>query len=288
MDRLRSRWDWIVRNKFVTYVIVFTVGLLVFVVVMVCRHWGWIVTESGSTIIRNLGLVIGGLIAIGFGIWRGVVADRQARSSQDQAKAALHQAETSQRGLLNERYQKGAEMLGSEVLSVRLGGIYALQSLAEDEPEQYHFQIMRLFCAFVRYPTADNTRPTVTERISKRVREDVQDAMTAIGNRSDTDIALEKKENFRLDLSGAYLVNVQLSDANLSNMVMVDTNLRDANLRNTDLSNVGLGGVSETVGLIQFQLDIACADPENPPRMDGLCDAETGNPLRWRGPPCRK
>ena len=63
MDWLRSRWDWIVRNKFLTCVIVFAVGLLVFGVVMVCRHWGWIVTESGSTIIRNLGLVIGGLIA---------------------------------------------------------------------------------------------------------------------------------------------------------------------------------------------------------------------------------
>ena len=45
-------------------------------------------------------------------------------------------------------------MLGSEVLSVRLGGIYALQRLAEEWPDQYHIQIMRLFCAFVRLPTS--------------------------------------------------------------------------------------------------------------------------------------
>ena len=43
------------------------------------------------------------------------------RASHDQAKAALHQSETSQRGLLNERYQKGAEMLGSKDLCVRSG-----------------------------------------------------------------------------------------------------------------------------------------------------------------------
>ena len=37
---------------------------------------------------------------------------------------------------------------------------YALQRLAEEHPERYHIQIMRLFCAFVRNPTGNkqNTR----------------------------------------------------------------------------------------------------------------------------------
>ena len=59
--------------------------------------------ESWSTIIRNFGLVIAAVIALWFAKKRIVVSDRQA--------------ETAQRGLLNERYQKGAEMLGSRVLS---------------------------------------------------------------------------------------------------------------------------------------------------------------------------
>ena len=44
-------------------------------------------------------------------------------------------------------------MLGNDVLSVRLMGgirIIALQRLAEEHPEQYHVQIMRLFCALAR------------------------------------------------------------------------------------------------------------------------------------------
>ena len=79
-------------------------------------HWEWVVSsseESGSTILRNLGFVYGGLIAIWIAVWRGVVADRQAeaskrqaQSSLEQAKAAQDQAETSQRSLLNERYQR--------------------------------------------------------------------------------------------------------------------------------------------------------------------------------------
>ena len=93
--------------------------------VLLYDYWDWLATvppgrESGSTTIRNVSLVIGGVIAIGLASWRSWVA-------QCQANAALKQAETAERGLLNERYQKGAEMLGSKVLTVRLGGIYALQ-----------------------------------------------------------------------------------------------------------------------------------------------------------------
>ena len=90
-------------------------------------QWDWIVTgptgeESGSTTLRNLGLVSGGFIAIWIAIWRGDVADRQAQASQEQARASLNQVEISRLSLLNERYQKRAEMLGSTALYVRLGG----------------------------------------------------------------------------------------------------------------------------------------------------------------------
>ena len=79
--------------------------------------------ESLSTTVRNIGLLIGGVVAILLAVWRSIVAERQA--------------DTAQQGLLNERYQRGAEMIGSDVLSVRLGGIYALQRLAAEHPEQY-------------------------------------------------------------------------------------------------------------------------------------------------------
>ncbi len=283
-----------------------------------CREWlvmGSNCRESGSTTLRNLGLVVGGLLAIGFGIWRGVVADRQAKASQDQAK-------TSQRGLLNERYQKGAEMLGSEVLAVRLGGIYALQRLAEDEPEEYHVQIMRLLSSFVRNPTEEvnglsKRLVTASQPIIRTVREDVQAALTAIrsySNYSGLGIALEKKKHFRLNLAGANmngatlmganlidaeldntdLTKANLSVTNLTNAVLFKTNLTEADLSYTNLTKTELAMANLTSailckskGLTQEQLDQACADPDNPPKLEGLCDAETGLPLEWRGKPCR-
>ena len=164
--------------------------------------------ESLSTTVRNLGLVIGGVIAILLAVWRSVVGSSQA--------------DTAQRSLQNERYQKGAEMLGNNVLSVRLGGVYALRRLAEEHPEQYHVQIMRLFCAFVRNPTETNTgedsRNTeeVPPHTPPSLREDVQTVMMAIGNRSSVHLHLEAQTRLQLDMRGSDLRGAELSDMNLT------------------------------------------------------------------------
>ena len=157
-------------------------------------------TESFSTTLRNVALVIGGVAAILLAVWRSRVSERQATIAQ-------YQAETAQQSLMNERYQRGAEMLGSEVLSVRLGGIYALQRLAVEHPNQYHIQIMRLFCAFVRLPTKDQSLEVGQAAIEPGtlvgIRQDVEAIMEAIGSRAQSRIDIERKEDFRLDLRGA-------------------------------------------------------------------------------------
>ena len=317
--------------------------------------WGWVRNfgdwlrktpdkyESGSTTVRNLGLILAGLIALPLTLWRIRVADRQA-------KAAHRQVETSQRSLLNEEYQKGAEMLGSEVLSVRLGGIYALARLARQHPAEYHVQIMRLFCTFVRHPTKDqdeknSEKSTSLDSETKQAppRADIQAVMEAIKNRGkDAAVALEPTDGFmwnlestnlnglRLDnvnlfrarlgkanlvgtvlvgadLSGSLLAGADLSnahlfhanllgavldEANLTNAKIVSTNLKGADLRNSNLcdamilyANLSYANLSGATGLTQAQLDEAIADPNNPPTLSGVFDAETGEQLLWRGGP---
>ena len=242
--------------------------------------------ESGSTIIRNLGLVIAAAIALWFAKKRIVVADRQA-------DAAQRQQATAQRGLLNERYQKGAEMLGNKGLSVRLGGICAFARLAREHPRDYHTQIMRLLCAFVRNPSGKPVEaPLSTDGLTPaaefirgqdkaddedgvdrplRVREDVQAVMTAVGERSEAQIAIEEEKAYRLDLIGANLKfvrlfdavlgNVDLLKADLTNAVLIGAklksakltgakltgaNLEDADLKSTRLFDVNLGSVKLT------------------------------------------
>ena len=191
--------------------------------------WEWLSGgESGSTTIRNIALVVAGLIAVPLTLWRSFVADRQAR--------------TAQQGLLNERYQKGAEMLGSEVLSVRLAGVYALQSLATEHPGQYHIQVMRLFCAFVRLPTRDQSAESRATAIRRPgtltgIRQDVESVMEAIGSRARMGIALEGSGDFRLDLRGAYLGEAEILDADLSNAMFHYSNLSGVNFANTNLTD---------------------------------------------------
>ena len=272
--------------------------------------WGWLRKtpngyESVSTTIRNLGLFLAAPIALWLAIWRARVADRQSQ--------------TAQQSLVNERYQKGAEMLGSDVLSVRLGGIYALERLAREHPGEYHMQIIRLFCAFVRNPTEESrediekTKIETVEGMEERgegkhkLPEDVREIARVIQERTNKQIEMEQQVEYRLDLYGANLVGADLGGANLCRASLVRAKLRnaflggadltgallfdseldgeylgllDANLTNTDLSRV--------IGLTQRQLDTAIADPDNPPKLDGALDAETGEQLEWRGKPSQR
>lgn len=252
----------------------FTLLVLVAEVTFAVLFWCWLSAgESGSTTIRNLGLVVAATIGLPIAIWRSKVAERQAA--------------TAQRGLLNERYQKGAEMLGSEVLSVRLGGIYALARLGREHPSDYHTQIMNLLCAFGRHPagkaveaaeTINGGSSTETAQYNKgwdeegndcpqRVREDVQAVMTAVRERSEAQIEIETEAEYQLDLSGAvlsgtdlyyaklirakltaakliraYLFSADLTGADLRKANLADANLRAAVLRKANLDDANLSG----------------------------------------------
>ena len=211
--------------------------------------------ESGSTTVRNIGLVVAGAVALPLGLWRSIVANRQSV--------------TAQQGLLNERYQQGAEMLGSNVLAVRLGGIYALQRLAKEHPQQYHIQIMQLLCAFVRHPTEHEEI-----EISQNLRQDIQAALHAISGCHRDQSEIEHNENYRLELQNSntsygILANLDLSraiflganlsyailirsdlsgadisQANLCSADLTDSNLNDASIWSSDLTKTNLRGTS--------------------------------------------
>ena len=295
---VKSDWFWITA---------WAVLVIVASLISIPYYWDWLsAEESNSATIRNIFLAAAALIALPLAIWRSTVAGRQADTAQQQSEIA-------QRGLLNERYQKGAEMLGSRVLPVRLGGIYALQSLASENPEQYHIQIMRLFCAFVRNldGVQDGSLTPAIEIGSggeekgndqpPRMREDVQAVMEAIGGRDELGGGyLEKEDSVELyfgeaNLSFLRLDNADLSNASFSKANLSGTSFSKANLSGAKLWKTSLSGAtfteaylaatdfSQSTGLTQNQLSQACADPHSPPVLNSVFDAETGEPVIWRG-----
>ena len=186
--------------------------------------------ESLSTTIRNMGLLIGGGAAVLLAVWRSAVSERQA--------------DTAQQSLLNERYERGAAMLGSDAVSVRLGGIYALQRLASEHPHKYHVQIIKLFCAYVRNPTRQVTSQIEQhgdeEERNPQLREDVQAVIAAIGGRGELGIAIERREKLVLDLHGADLSFARLSGANLAGADLSHANLRQTSFFDTTPSGPDL------------------------------------------------
>ena len=295
----------------------------VIVIVLIVVFWDWLSDgESGSTTIRNVGLVVGGAIALWIAVWRSRIAERQA--------------DTAQQDLRNKRHQESAGMLGSDVLAARLAGIYALQRLAQDHPWEHHIEVMKLLCAFVRNPTADAALE------ADEVREDVQVAIDAIGACHERQLLLEAGEKFWLDLHGADLREAKLMGRNFSSASWPDPDIKlssmaelftfrrgpdfseaklqlaqlqlaklqradfteaklqhanytgadlsearfsDADLKHALLSGAVLSGAafSTATNLTQEQLDHAIADPQNPPKLEGVLDEETGEQLVWRG-----
>ena len=228
-------------------------------------------TVSNSETLRNVGLLIGGGLAFVFAVWRAWIAEgqssaaqrqaetahRQAENVQSQIDIAQSQAETAQQSLLNERYQRGAEMLGSRVLAVRIGAIDALTRLAQEHPLQYHVQVMQLMCAFAREP-GGNRKDLVIEIARgddeplRRLRSDVQAAMSTIGNRSAKARALEQQENYVPNLTGACLSYLWLEKANLSYVDLSVADLTEAYLHRTKLHRAILASANLSGATLAF------------------------------------
>ena len=226
---------WSGRLWFMVVVVI----LLVVGGVLSSVFWGWLrsgagTPESNSATIRNVSLLIGAAIALVFAVWRSWVAERQATTAQ-------HQAETADRGLLNDRYQKAADMLGSSVLTARLGGIYALQGLAEQHPELYHVQTMRLLCAFLRNPPVDREGGNgQTDSEEKGLREDLQIAVWAISTCHAKHSSFEDTNQYLLDLGRVDFRYAYLSGANLSTAILTHANLSSSHLMSANLNSASL------------------------------------------------
>ena len=222
----------------------FVMGLIVLIGMAVtlgsAYHWeGLGGIQSPSETVRNVGLATAAPFILIFAAWRARIADAQSQ--------------TARLSLMNERYQNGAELIGSSILATRLGGIYALLHLAQEDPQTYHVIIMRLLCSFVRHPPNDSALPLPPIG----TREDVQAAMDAIAAARRTRGALdfEKTENYRpdlavaqlrganlacMDLSGMDFAHADFSCASLSGSKLIGSHLFDVRLDGSDLSQANL------------------------------------------------
>jgi hypothetical protein len=128
-------------------------------------------------------------------------------------------------------------------LDVRIGGIYALERIARDSPED-HPIVIEVLAAFVRVHSREQwPQPhtnTVTEESvvpPRRTRPDVQTALTVIGRRN-----AEQDRGQAVDLAGANLTSADLkgallSGAKLTGVILHNADLEEAHLEVADLED---------------------------------------------------
>ncbi|MDG4838368.1 pentapeptide repeat-containing protein [Micromonospora sp. WMMD967] len=79
------------------------------------------------------GAAIGALLVSGVGV---IYTGRSVKVAADSVAAARDEIRLSEQGQVNERYSRGVEHLGSDSLDVRVGGILALEQIANDAPSR--------------------------------------------------------------------------------------------------------------------------------------------------------
>lgn len=126
--------------------------------------------------------------------------------------------ELSREGQITDRFTKAISQLGDDQITVRLGGLYALERIAKDSPKD-HWTVMEILSSYVRDKSPRNVAPQNQETKSLpnephrvlKVPTDIQTALTIIGRRN-IGLGLERQEPDYIDLSNTALQGVKLND----------------------------------------------------------------------------
>jgi uncharacterized protein YjbI with pentapeptide repeats len=183
----------------------------------------------------------------------------------------------TQTRLITERFSKAVEQLGSEKIEVRLGGIYALERIAQDS-DRDHWTIMEVLTSFIKEKTSvkrlskekirvkayerwqqdekgmsdqQNWNSAIRDLATELMTKDIQAALTVIGRRRHKKDPPDKRLNLsyihlscanlhRAFLQRASFYNVDFYAADLSNADFSNADLKSANFTNANLQGAEL------------------------------------------------
>jgi uncharacterized protein YjbI with pentapeptide repeats len=168
------------------------------------------------------------------------VAWQNLQATRKNVEIAEDNLRTSEAKQLTERFTSAVNQLGSDgedKITIRLGGIYALERIAKDS-ENDHWTIMEVITAFVREKSL-SLKQEYLSQINEQLRQpqDIQAILTVLKRRN-----LNKDKDGVLDLKKTNLRYADLSGINFSGANLEDTDLRDTDLSDTDFSEANLRG----------------------------------------------
>lgn len=169
-------------------------------------------------------------------------------------KIAQENLKIAQEGQITELFTRAVDQLGNPAMEIRLGGIYALERIANESDKDY-WPIMEILTAYARSNSSieivrnqkindivmDIQANESTKRKAsgiRRVSLDIQAILTVIKRRKNY---FNNGESNILILRATYLEEADLTETHLEGVDLTETNLRQANLEGAHLEGADLG-----------------------------------------------
>lgn len=202
-----------------------------------------------------------------------VVAGLNHKIARDEHRLANRNHDLARRGQITERYGRAIEHLNNDNLGIRLGGIYALEGITREEPQE-HQAVYSVLAAFigthqggerpsvapperssgvvnVPIPLPDDVRTAlsvIARRPDHTASRDLARSLFGVGGRARFSLSRVQLENARLQCAGlagahielATLTHADLRWANLTDAFLTETDLRGANLAGAFLNGAYL------------------------------------------------
>jgi hypothetical protein len=174
------------------------------------------------------------VLAVLVGAWLGF---QQLTEDRDQAR---QDRQLTRQGQASERFTRAIDQLSSRRVETRIGGIYGLDQIAEQSPENTG-PVAEVLLAWL------NGRPRPPTQPYAPLRErapDVQAALSVLTRQRYFSIVAFRLDLQGLDLKGADLPNANLFGALLRDADLTRSRLDGADLRDAHLSHADLDGAS--------------------------------------------
>jgi len=189
---------------------------------------------------KTLAQIIGGILVLA-GLYYTQDSLRVTQEAGDKSR------ELTRQGQITDRFTKAVEQLGkSDIpgkesnIAIRLGGIYALERIANESKED-HWSIMELLATYVReYAHRDTTKDDTSDF---GIKADIRAIVRVIGRRKTDDENDQQRLNLgSTDLRGTNFGGTNYNkawfiNANLNYAIFADAKLEEAEFLGTKLKN---------------------------------------------------
>ena len=193
--------------------------LVVVLIVLVVWHY---CKPENATFVASL---LGGILLLA----QVRAFSQRAKAAEETAKAMQKTANLTEKGNIAERFKNAIEHLGHISPSIRLGGIYALHHIAQDE-DDYRERVFEILCAHIRETTTqDGYKP-----------QDLQKRKGSSGVLSRPSIEIQSvlkllfTDSPGCDVYTGFVANLEYS--NLKMVILRNANLQGANFSNANLN----------------------------------------------------